>query len=93
LKKDDLLGFLSGSGELCRKSFQSGSSDSMVFGRCPMGQWKIHIHNFCKEYWENNYKGKVVVYNFNPLRYMDRKNLFEKFVDGLIRVIQNISLS
>ncbi len=91
-KKNDLLGFAEEAERFADRVFNRGSADSMVFGiDAPWGIGKSTFVNFCKEYWENNYKDSVIVYNFSPLRYENRNNLLEKFIDGLIQVIQKNS--
>src|SRR3989344_1290762 len=91
-KKDDLLGFSEEADRFAERVFNQGSSDSMVFGiDAPWGIGKSTFVNLCKEYWENSYQEKAIIYSFSPLRYEDRTNLLEKFVDGLIRVIQKNS--
>ena len=91
-KKDDLLGFSEEADRFAERVFNQGSSDSMVFGiDAPWGIGKSTFVNLCKEYWENSHQEKAIVYSFSPLRYEDRTNLLEKFVDGLIRVIQRQS--
>ncbi|WDF49770.1 P-loop NTPase fold protein [Paenibacillus sp. KACC 21273] len=70
--------------------YNNGSKESLVFGiDAPWGSGKSTFVNFCKEYWEEKYKEKIIVYNFDVLRYEDEKNLFNKFVDGLIKEIKN----
>jgi len=91
-KKDDLLSFSDEVEIFAERVFNRGSSDSMVFGiDAPWGVGKSTFVNLCKEYLEGKYKNRAVIYNFNFLRYEDRTNLLEKFVDGLIRVIQKNS--
>lgn len=91
-KKDDLLGFSEEADRFAERVFNQGSSDSMVFGiDAPWGIGKSTFVNLCKEYWENSHQEKAIIYSFSPLRYEDRTNLLEKFVDGLIRVIQKHS--
>lgn len=91
-KKDDLLGFSDEAERFAERIFNQGSPDSMVFGiDAPWGIGKSTFVNLCKEYWKDNQGDEAIVYSFNPLRYEDRTNLLEKFVDGLIRVIQKNS--
>lgn len=70
--------------------YNNGSKESLVFGiDAPWGSGKSTFVNFCKEYWEEKYKEQIIVYNFDVLRYEDEDNLFNKFVDGLIKEIKN----
>lgn len=88
-RKDDLLGFSEVAERFAERVYNQESSDSLVFGvDAPWGVGKSTFVNFCKEYWEEKYGDKIIVYVFNPLRYENRENLLEKFIDGLIRVIQ-----
>jgi len=91
-KEGDLLDFSDEVEIFAERIFNQGSSDSMVFGiDAPWGVGKSTFVNLCREYLENKYKDDVLIYAFNPLRYEDRTNLLEKFVDGLVRVIQKSS--
>jgi len=88
-RKDDLLGFSETAEKFAERVINLGSSDSLVFGvDAPWGIGKSSFVNFCKEYWEEKYRENVIVYVFNPLRYENRENLLEKFIDDLIRTIQ-----
>ncbi len=88
-KDDDLLGFTDNAERFAERVFNGGSSDSIVFGiDAPWGIGKSTFVNFCQEYWEEKHKGDIIIYKFNPLRYEDRSNLLEKFVDGLVHAIQ-----
>lgn len=88
-KADDLLGFTDNAERFAERVFNGGSSDSIVFGiDAPWGIGKSTFVNFCQEYWEEKHKDNIIVYKFNPLRYEDRSNLLEKFVDGLVHAIQ-----
>ena len=85
----DLLGFSEIAEKFAERVMNLGSSDSLVFGvDAPWGIGKSSFVNFCREYWKEKYDGQVVVYVFNPLKYEDRENLLEKFIDGLIKEIQ-----
>jgi len=91
-KEDDLLGFADEAERFAERVFNNGSADSLVFGiDAPWGIGKSTFINFCTEYWKENYTEKVIIYTFNPLRYEDKANLLEKFIDGLIGVIQKES--
>lgn len=88
-KQEDLLDLYEVAERFAERVMNQGSSDSLVFGvDAPWGVGKSTFVNFCKEYWENKHAKQVIVYVFNPLRYENRENLLEKFIDGLIRVIQ-----
>ena len=88
-RKDDLLGFSEIAEKFAERVVNLGSSDSLVFGvDAPWGIGKSSFVNFCKEYWEEKYGKSVIIYVFNPLRYENRENLLEKFIDDLIRTIQ-----
>lgn len=88
-KEDDLLGFTDNAERFAERVFNGGSSDSIVFGiDAPWGIGKSTFVNFCQEYWEKKHNGDIIIYKFNPLRYEDRSNLLEKFVDGLVHAIQ-----
>ncbi|MBI5374198.1 MAG: P-loop ATPase [Candidatus Schekmanbacteria bacterium] len=87
-KDDDLLDFSEGAERFAERVYNQGSPDSMVFGiDAPWGIGKSTFINLCKEYWNTKYNKEIIIYSFNPLRYENRENLLEKFVDGLIRVI------
>jgi len=89
-KQDDGLGFLDQAEQFAESVFNQGSSESLVFGiDAPWGTGKSTFINLCKEYWSNNYKDAMIVYNFDLLKYENQDNLLEKFVDGLIREIKN----
>jgi len=95
-KENDLLNYADQATRFAERVFNGGSSDSLVFGiDAPWGIGKSTFVNYCIESWEKEerYKNKVVVYKFNPLRYEDRTNLFEKFIDGLIATLQKGSFS
>lgn len=88
-KKNDLLGFSDIADKFAERVINQGSSDSVVFGvDAPWGIGKSSFVNFCREYWREKHNNRVIVYMFNPLKYEDRENLLEKFIDGLIKEIQ-----
>lgn len=88
-KQEDLLDLYDTAEKFAERVLNQGSSDSLVLGvDAPWGIGKTTFVNFCKEYWEKNSSKKVIVYVFNPLRYENRENLLEKFIDGLILTIQ-----
>lgn len=89
IKKDDLLGYSESAERFAARVINNWSSESIIFGiDAPWGVGKSTFVNFCIEYWSTNYKNDIIVYNFSPLRYEDRNNLLEKFIDGLICEIQ-----
>lgn len=93
-KETDLLQFSESAERFAERVFNRGSLDSVVFGiDAPWGIGKSTFVNFCEEYWRNNYREDVILYKFNPLRYEGRANLLEKFIDGLVRVIQDKSFA
>ena len=68
------------------------SQRSVVFGiDAPWGIGKSTFINLCKERWLTLRAANVVIYDFNPIKYEDSKNLTSVFVDGLIRAIRNHS--
>ncbi|MGB7957226.1 MAG: P-loop NTPase fold protein [Minisyncoccia bacterium] len=88
---DDLLGYSDKAVRFAERVYNDGSRDSIVFGiDAPWGIGKSTFVNFCIEHWGKQ-RGRVVVYKFNPLRYEDRSNLLEKFIDGLVKAIQKES--
>lgn len=91
-KQDDSLGLSQQAERFAERVFNQGASDSLVFGiEAPWGIGKSSFVNFCIEYWESKYNNQIIIYDFKPLIYENRKNLLEKFIDGLIRVIQKDS--
>lgn len=89
-RENDKFDLTNQSNNFAENVYNNGSKESLVFGiDAPWGSGKSTFVNFCKEYWEEKYKEKIIVYNFDVLRYEDEKNLFNKFVDGLIKEIKN----
>lgn len=69
--------------------YNAGSVNSLVFGiDAPWGIGKSSFVNFCIEHWDETHRNQVIVYKFDLLRFSDRSNLFEMFVDGFVRTIQ-----
>jgi len=95
LKKggEDLLNFREKANSFAEYVFNNGAPESFVFGiDAPWGIGKSTFTNFCIEHWEDKeLKNKVIVYKFSPLRYVGRADLFEIFVDGLIKTIRKES--
>lgn len=93
-QEEDLLDFSDNAERFAELVLNRGSLDSIVFGiDAPWGIGKSTFVNFCIEYFEKNYSEQVIVYKFSPLRYEGGSHLLEKFIDGLIRVIQEKSFS
>lgn len=91
-RSEDLLDLSEKASRFAERVYNVGSTESMVFGiDAPWGIGKSSFVNFCGEYWNEKFKERVIVYNFNPLRYENRDNLLEKFIDGLVRTIQKHS--
>lgn len=89
-RENDKFDLTNQSNNFAENVYNNGSKESLVFGiDAPWGSGKSTFVNFCKEYWEEKYKEKVIIYNFDVLRYEDEENLFNKFVDGLIKEIKN----
>lgn len=89
-RENDKFDLTNQSNNFAENVYNNGSKESLVFGiDAPWGSGKSTFVNFCKEYWEEKYKEKIIVYNFDVLRYEDEENLFNKFVDGLIKEIKN----
>ncbi|MBX4195904.1 KAP family NTPase, partial [Candidatus Parcubacteria bacterium] len=87
--KDDLLDFSEKASRFAERVYNDGSPESIVFGiDAPWGIGKSSFINFCSEHWGKEYGEEIIVYKFNPLRYEDRSNLLEKFIDGLVGTIQ-----
>jgi hypothetical protein len=88
-KADDLLGLREDAERFASRVLNGGASNSLVFGvDAPWGTGKSSFVNLCAEYWRDKCREKVIVYRFDPLRYEDKTNLFEKFVDGFITTVQ-----
>ncbi|WP_339168986.1 P-loop NTPase fold protein [Paenibacillus sp. FSL H7-0943] len=88
--EDDNFEFNTQAEKFAESVYNFGSPKNLVFGiDAPWGTGKSTFINLCKGYWLKNYKNKTIVYNFNPLKYENRDNLFEKFVDGLINELRN----
>ena len=87
-KEDDLLELSGDATRFAERVLNGGAADSVVFGiDAPWGIGKSSFVNFCIEYWEQTQKDRVIVYKFNLLRYDDRSDFLERFVDGLVNTI------
>ena len=85
----DLLGTAEQAKRFAERVLNNDSPQNMVFGiDAPWGIGKSTFINFCKGHWQASQRSKVILYEFNPLRYEGTANLAETFIDGLIRVIQ-----
>jgi hypothetical protein len=88
-KSGDLLGLAARAERFAQLVVNQEATESIVFGiDAPWGIGKSSFVNFCREYWRNTYSDRLIIYNFDPLRYEDRSNLLEFFVDGLVRLIR-----
>jgi hypothetical protein len=86
----DLLEIAEKANRFADRVLNNYSSMNMVFGiDAPWGIGKSTFINFCKDRWTRTQRDRVIVYDFNPLRYEGSANLAETFVDGLIRAIQS----
>lgn len=86
---DDLLEVGDIAVRFAERIFSGGAQDSIVFGLdAPWGVGKTSFINLCINHLEQEKKGQVIIYRFNPLRYEDRSNLLERFVDGLVANIK-----
>lgn len=89
LSSEDLFDISEIASRFAERVINLKSKDSLVFGiDGPWGIGKSSFINYCMEYWKNKHNNYVIVYTFNPLKYESRDNLFEKFIDGLIKTLQ-----
>jgi hypothetical protein len=87
--EQDLLGFKDDAARFATRLLNGGSPESMVFGiDSPWGIGKSTFVNFCVEHLERTQKDRIIIYKFDPLRYENRSNLAEKFIDGLVHTIR-----
>jgi hypothetical protein len=88
-KEDDLLGLSDSAARFAERVLNGGSADSLVFGiDAPWGIGKSSFVNFCCEYWQDKSRAKIIIHRFEPLRYEDKADLAEKFVNDLVSTIQ-----
>lgn len=69
-------------------------TEGLVFGlEAPWGGGKTSFIELCKQYWASNNKDNkhVVVYNFEPLRHIGKKDFIDIFSEGLIEAISRQS--
>lgn len=86
----DFLAIAEKANRFADRVLNNDSSKNMVFGiDAPWGIGKSTFINFCKDRWAKTRRDRVIVYDFNPLRYEGSADLAETFVDGLIRAIQS----
>lgn len=87
-KNDDMFGVISQAERFAERVFNQGSPESLVFGiDAPWGTGKSTFVNLCKEYWQEHYRDQIIVYSFDPLRFENKDNLLNKFIEGLIKMI------
>lgn len=88
-KEDDLLGLSASAARFAERVLNGGSSDSLVFGiDAPWGIGKSSFINFCCEHWKDKPRSQIIIHRFEPLRYEDKADLAEKFVNDLVNTIQ-----
>ncbi len=88
-ENEDRFNFTEKAERFAERVFNNGSNESLVFGiEAPWGAGKSSFVNLCKKYLTKNYKNKIIVYEFNPLRYENQDKLLEKFIGGLIMEIK-----
>jgi len=89
-ENDDKFDFYDKAKSFAERIFNQGSSESLIFGvEAPWGTGKSTFVNLCKEYWDKNYRNKMIIYTFDPLRYENKENLLEIFIDGLVKKIKD----
>lgn len=88
-KEDDLLGLSGSAARFAERVLNGGSSDSLVFGiDAPWGIGKSSFINFCCEYWKDKSRTQIIIHRFEPLRYENKADLAEKFVNDLVNTVQ-----
>lgn len=88
--ENDYFGFNIQAKKFAKSVYNLGSSKSLVYGiDAPWGTGKSTFINLCKIYWDEKLKNETIVFDFTPLKYENRDNLFEKFVNGLIIELKN----
>ncbi|MEQ4481898.1 KAP family P-loop NTPase fold protein [Cohnella silvisoli] len=89
-KNDDAFEFFEIAKRFAGRVYNQGSPESLVFGiDAPWGTGKSTFINLCREHWRADFKDKVIVYRFDPLRFENSDKLLDKFVDGLLKVIKD----
>ncbi len=84
-KSEDLLHSYDEAAKFAERVLNGGAKDSLVFGvDGPWGIGKSSFINLCAEYWQATYAEKIIVYRFEPLRFDEKSDLTQRFVDGLI---------
>ena len=82
----DILGFKDDARVFAEQVLNNNSPNSMVFGiDAPWGSGKTTYLNFCKEFWKK--QPDIIIFDFNPLRFENRSNLFKIFVNELLKKI------
>jgi hypothetical protein len=88
-KSDDAFEVYGTAERFAERVYNQGSPESLVFGiDAPWGTGKSTFVNLCKEIWGNQFKNKIIVYTFDPVKHENNDNFMEKFVNGLIKVIK-----
>jgi hypothetical protein len=88
-QNQDLLEISETAARFAERVLNGNSSKSLVFGvDAPWGIGKSSFVNFCVGYWTRQYKHKVIVYRFEPLRFDAKTDLLQRFVDDLVLTIQ-----
>lgn len=87
---DDLLNINDEAARFADRIWNGGSLDSIVFGiDAPWGIGKSSFINLCIEHLRKKEDGlDCIIYHFNPLRFQEKTNFLEKFIDGLAQEIQ-----
>lgn len=88
-REDDLLGYAAQAEIFAERVLNGGSTESLVFGvDAPWGAGKSSFVNLCEECWKTNKSESPLAFKFSPIRYENRSDLPERFVDELIRAIR-----
>jgi Cdc6-like AAA superfamily ATPase len=87
---DDLLNINGEAARFADRIWNGGSLDSIVFGiDAPWGIGKSSFINLCIEHLRKKQDSlDCIIYHFNPLRFQEKTNFLEKFINGLAQEIQ-----
>lgn len=87
---EDLLNVNDEAERFADRIWNGGSLDSIVFGiDAPWGIGKSSFINLCIEHLRKKQEGlDCIIYHFNPLRFQEKTNFLEKFIEGLAQEIQ-----